>query len=163
MLLYSHFCFPVALNIFKGLKTMQGSWSTGLHVATVVHKPHPLNLSCILLDLVPELPPGHLQGQMLGGVKQEHPGTAGWYSKGLVETALGIDRGDAKRHSEPISPSFLCVLESFHLLPTSPPSLLRLHQKPPAPPTLARLQLSAACEGKAHCEDFAPELCLNFM
>lgn len=77
MLLYPRSCFPVALNIFKGLETTWGSWSLDLHVATVVHKTHPLNLSWILLDLVPEFPPAHLQGQMLGGVKQEHPGTGG--------------------------------------------------------------------------------------
>lgn len=74
MLPYPCSCFLVALSIFKGLETMRGSWSSGLHMATVVHKLHPPNLSWLLLGLIPELPSGHSQGQILSGVNQEHPG-----------------------------------------------------------------------------------------
>lgn len=68
---------------------MQGSWSSGLHMATVGHKLHQRNLSGLLLGLIPELPLGHFQGQILSGVNQKHPAV-------LPERHLVREGGTAK-------------------------------------------------------------------
>ena len=132
---------------------MQGSWSSGLHMATVVHNLHPLNLSWLLLGLISELPSGHLQGQNIRGGESGAPWSAPWYEGGMVKGLPKQLRGGLQgrgrwRHSKSISPSFFCGLESFychqHLPPLSSifarrPLFPRAQPSPAAAPTKANL------------------------